>query len=72
MVSTEVREGATLVHEGKTSPESGAGARLTRLVFTNVESQMQLVAASRPAPTLLLLRSAEAHPALDDPEASAR
>lgn len=51
-------EGATLIHEGR-PPESHADdsdATLIRLVFTNVEPHMRLVACSRPAPVLLLQR----------------
>lgn len=53
-------EGATLIHEGGPSQGPRGGARLTRLVFTNLEPQMQLVACSRPAPALLLMRGTAA------------
>ncbi|MEE8469467.1 MAG: hypothetical protein V3T22_13495, partial [Planctomycetota bacterium] len=51
-------EGATLIHEGLRSGSrpSGEGAKLARLIFTNVEPRMRLLAGGRPAPLLLLVR----------------
>ncbi len=51
-------EGATLIHEGPMagSRPSGEGAKLARLIFTNVEPRMRLLASSRPAPILLIIR----------------
>ena len=51
-------EGATLIHEGLMSGSrpSGQSAKLARLIFTNVEPRMRLLASSRPAPILLLVR----------------
>jgi len=56
-------EGATLLHEFLVgSSGSGAGARILRLVFTNVEPGMRLLDATRPAPVLLLCRRPIANP----------
>ena len=53
-------EGATLIHEHRAgSPRGGAGGRIARLVFTNVERKMRLWGLARPAPLLLLSRATD-------------
>jgi Aldehyde dehydrogenase family len=52
-----LNEGATLIHEARVpSRRPGGGARIARLVFTNVEPGMRLSAWSRPSPVLLISR----------------
>lgn len=53
-----LNEGATLIHEARVpSRLASNGARIARLVFTNVEPRMRLHDWSRPSPVLLISRS---------------
>ena len=56
-------EGATLIQGGLDAfgrrPRSGKGGVPVPSIFTNVEPQLQLALASRPAPVLSLIRSTE-------------
>lgn len=68
-------EGATLLRGDESgSPGRGRSARLTPLVFTNVEPGMRLARAGRPAPVLSLIRALDEEDAremaerLDRPE----
>ncbi len=52
-----LEEGATAIHERRDgSPRGRAGARIVRLVFTNVEPRMRVWNLTRPAPLLLISR----------------